>query len=395
MPSSLARSVLVVLTIVGLSGCKSGSGGGLPRWSNPFAKSSANKAPERPTASATPTAPKAGYAAAGADTRGTPYADASAAASGYGTPASYQGQASSHPSSARTGPAIGYGTPGSTASTSNPYVAPQASRYDTGGGYGSPAGGRSYNDPPPYTASRSSASPSRDGSGAREYSTADANGRYGSSAQTAPRSGSSLDRSNRYGGGSTESYGGASRQSAAGYGDSRYGSPLGSRNATGSSSARDLKSSGTRTSEPYASAAGSRYGTAGSVRPWDRTDKPTADPSRATDSRDSFTPGATGYNPGNTGYAPGRESDFRPGQTGYNPPNTPKYQSPASPYSSPYATPAADTGARASGYSPGSTTRYPLRKTAASEESGASADGAQSSYPATNADVTPADFARP
>ena len=119
MPSSLARSVVVVLTIVGLSGCKSGGGVGLPKWSNPFAKSSANKAPQRPTASTTPTAPKAGYAAAAADTEAPPYAGSSAAASGYGTPASYQGPASSYPS-ARSGSAIGYGTPGSTASTSKP-----------------------------------------------------------------------------------------------------------------------------------------------------------------------------------------------------------------------------------------------------------------------------------
>ena len=429
MRSSLANLALVVLTTVGLSGCKSG-GVGVPKWSNPFAKSSARSTrPERPTANATPAPPSGSYAAGTADTVAPPFDRPSVAASSYDVPAARESQPSSYPSTT-SGSAAGYDSPGRTASTGNPYMAPQTGRYDTGGGYGSPAAGPSYNDPPPYMASRSS-SQARDGSSTRDYSAAAPYGRYGSSPETAPRDGVSRDVPPPSSIGPRDPYGDSRYRSAAGprdsslssgpagsydrlspsrpdtdsasrYGGSatRYGTDADSGVPADSLQGRDSRNVGSGSSHSDASGAASRYDRLNITRPWNRTGQDRSDASGAI--RDRQTPDATGYGSGDTGYRPGDtdyrpgDTGYRPGDTGYDPPGAPKYQSPAAPYNlpaPPYASPAA--GSDTQGYRPGSTSTYTPRKSTDSGGSGTSSQEAPSRYPTPDFNVAPTGFSQP
>lgn len=367
MRSTLLSCALVFLTTVGLSGCKSGKIG-MPRLPNPFAKSAANStSPELPTVSATPTAPKAGFAAATAGTTVPPYTGSPGVATSADTTGSYASR--SPRTSIGTTPAAGYGTPGATASTTKPYMSPQAGRYDTGGGYGSLASNPSYNSPPPLTASRTNAAPGY-GSSTRDYSSVAPSSRYGNSVDPPPRYGTNWDRSST----TSPIYGTAGTPGA------RYGTST--------------------DSKAYVSTGSGGYGARNASPPWNRDDRRTADlsaaagpPSRGLsdtrgllDSRRSTSReralGDVGYTPGKTGYTPGA--------TGYTPPNTPKYTTPASPYRSPLA-----TGTGDSGYAPGSTSRWSPPTGALSEPSGTPASGTDRGYPPAGRGVTPAGFSQP
>jgi hypothetical protein len=374
MRSSLAQSALLMCLIAGLSGCK--SGGGLPTIPNPFAKSTPPKSdyPDKPSLGATPTTPKAGYANAAGESGSPVSGIASGTAGGYGSPAGYQDKQSTYPSTRRDATVGGISSAGAS-------MAPQSSRYDTGG-YGSPAAGPSYNDPAPYAASRGSgAAPGT--SATRGYSAAESYGRYGSSVADTSRYGAGGDRSTTDPGTSSRSYGESyksdsrsattdpyrsdsrygdtsrrdnrysdssrpdSRSADASYGSSRtsrfdrspsvrdadpasrYGSGADSRNGSslGSRSLKDGRdapmasgattSPGSGATDPFAPRAGGGSSNSLAVRPWDR-DAPSAAGAPAAGMKSGATSGSGTRELGDTGYGSGT-TGYRPGDTGYNP----------------------------------------------------------------------------
>lgn len=377
--------------VLGISGCKS-DGGTAPAWTNPLAAILPGKPshPERPSAAATPTPPRAGMASAG-DER-------SMSGSRTGTPTNYDARAgynTSTRSSAGTNPYgsnLGFGTPGTAPSSTTSdrpgsYMAPQASRYDPG---------PSYNEPPTAMASRSSApNYSR-----RDYAPADSYGPYGDRGASAGRAGTWEGRSASATSDPLAQPGAADPFASSG----RLGDPSAAR-TTDSEYTRPWDRSATGTSAPGGASSGLAPGTApraygtgtpeytppnswyqpGSLAPAPGGTGYNPGATGYAPGSTGYAPGTTGYNPGNTGYNPG-DNGYRPGDNGYNPPNTPRYELPATRYDA--------SGMGAGEYRPGSTSSYTPRRTLLPDGPAGTSDTAASGAGADSG-VSPAGFTAP
>lgn len=403
MRMSPAKYLLIALSMVALSGCKSGetttySPSATLSKLNPFS-SSRDKSdyPVRPSALATATpasARDAGFATATSPTT-TP---GTAADSQYSYPtASNASLASSRsPSSSVTTPQTGsYGSKAAQAAAGLSSTPSAGSRYPWDTSAGSPAAA-SYG--------------STDGS----YRGASPSGAYGGAAQAAPRYSVPSDR---YGYNASSGASPGSPPSRAttpadpyasvrdhnaqytvgsqGLGVSSGAAPKASYTPPASSGYADFSNSSDRygatspATEPSpagTSDPGSRYGIGAGSSESDRYARADSASAGAYNSYQNGqlanSQGDTSWNPGApTDNAPGG-SDYQPGNTGYNPPGVSAYGSPAAQYAPP-----STTNNSTAPFLPGSTKLYEPRQ---SSPLGAPKASPSTSQPTTDSRVVPA-----